>query len=537
MVKNKLFTLLKASMSGNMNIFKVGRKKKKSVTGKINRVLTLTFFTLLLMSLFGMYAKIIIEPLKNFNMAHMAITLFGLVTTIMIFIQGAYRSQGILFDAKDSNMLFAMPIKKSTIFAARLIKLITFQYMWNFIIMLPTIVVYAFYIKPEFTFYITAFVMIITLPIIPTIIASIFGYIIQSISSKFKMKKLVQMIGTIIFTILLMYISFNTNDYLENIVAKAQSLNEIITKIYYPMGIYDTCLITFSVSKLLGILLANISLTVLFVLVFSRSYYRVVSRLSEKHSSANYQMKKLKSNSAFWALTKKELKKYFSTPVYVFNTIVGPVMLLIASIYALISKEKLLSSVATELGGLDITNFVGKFHIIFMMFAIGVATTTACSISIEGKTFWLTKSLPVSEKKIFLAKIMVNLFITIPATIMSTIAFSYVFKLPVIDIIYCLAFAVIIPFMVSILGLIINLKYPKMNAVSDTAVVKQSASTMITMCSAFALAGIPIAICGILKIQNLDMYIGIILGVFTCFTIILWKILTTYGIKLFRDIN
>ena len=297
MVKNKLFTLLKASMSGNMNIFKVGRKK--SVTGKINRVVTLTFFTLLLMSLFGMYAKIIIEPLKNFNMAHMAITLFGLVTTIMIFIQGVYRSQGILFDAKDSNMLFAMPIKKSTIFAARLIKLITFQYMWNFIIMLPTLVVYAFYIKPEFTFYITAFVMIITLPIIPTIIASIFGYIIQSISSKFKMKKFVQMIGTIIFTILLMYISFNTNDYLENIVAKAQSLNEIITKIYYPMGIYDTCLITFSVSKLLGILLANISLTVLFVLVFSRSYYRVVSRLSEKHSSANYQMKKLKSNSAF----------------------------------------------------------------------------------------------------------------------------------------------------------------------------------------------------------------------------------------------
>ena len=99
------------------------------------------------------------------------------------------------------------------------------------------------------------------------------------------------------------------------------------------------------------------------------------------------------------------------------------------------------------------------------------------------------------------------------------------------------AFAVIIPFMVSILGLIINLKYPKMNAVSDTAVVKQSASTMITMCSAFALAGIPIAICGILKIQNLDMYIGIILGVFTCFTIILWKILTNYGKKLFRDIN
>ena len=76
-----------------------------------------------------------------------------------------------------------------------------------------------------------------------------------------------------------------------------------------------------------------------------------------------------------------------------------------------------------------------------------------------------------------------------------------------------------------------------MNAVSDTAVVKQSASTMITMCSAFALVGIPIAICGILKIQNLDMYIGIILGVFACFTIILWKILTTYGIKLFRDIN
>ena len=537
MAKNKLFTLLKASMYGNMNIFKVGRKNKNSVSGKLSKTVILTLCTLLIMSVFAMYAVVIITPLKEFKMAHIAITLFGIVTTVMIFIQGIYRSQGIFFDAKDNDMLFSMPIKKSTIFSVRLIKLIAFQYMWDFIIMFPLFATYAVMIKPNYTFYVTSVIMLITLPIIPTVISSIVGYVIQSVSSRFKMKKLVQTLGTIIFSLVIIYFSFNTNNFLENIASKAQNINDMITKIYYPMGIYNECFTNFNAIKLIALVGANILLTVIFILIFSLSYYKVISRLSEKHSVTNYKFKKMKSNSALWALTKKELKKYFGTPIYVFNTIIGPAMLILVSVYALISKEKLLGDVATYLGGLDISNYVGKALIVFMMFTMGVATTTASSVSIEGKTFWLTKSLPVSEKKIFLSKIIVNLIIAIPATVISTFVVIYVFKISFIDSIYCMIAAIIIPLMVATLGLLINLKYPKMNSISDAAVVKQSASTMITMFSTFALIAIPFIILAVFKIQNINLFTGVILGIFICFSIVLWKILTSYGIKLYRKIN
>ena len=277
MSKSKLIPILKASMYGNMNIFKVGKKKnKETIKDKLGRLFVLVILTLTMMALFGMYAGIIIGPLKQVNMEHVVITIFGLVSTILVFIQGVYRAQGVLFDAKDSDMLFSMPIKKSVVFASRLIKLITFQYVWNIIIMLPVFLVYAIFIKPAFTFYLTAIIMLITLPIIPTILASVLAYIIQSISSRFKMKKAVQMIGTIVFTVVVFIFSFNMQNYLENIASKAQTINDIIIKIYYPLGIYDQCIIDFNIVKLGLLLIANLVIVGIYIFIFSHSYYKII---------------------------------------------------------------------------------------------------------------------------------------------------------------------------------------------------------------------------------------------------------------------
>ncbi len=536
MSKSKLIPILKASMYGNMNIFKVGKKKnKETIKDKLGRLFVLVILTLTMMALFGMYAGIIIGPLKQVNMEHVVITIFGLVSTILVFIQGVYRAQGVLFDAKDSDMLFSMPIKKSTIFASRLIKLITFQYVWNIIIMLPVFLVYAIFIKPAFTFYLTAIIMLITLPIIPTILASVLAYIIQSISSRFKMKKAVQMIGTIVFTVIVFIFSFNMQDYLENIASKAQTINDIIIKIYYPLGIYDQCIIDFNIVKLGLLLIANLVIVGIYIFIFSHSYYKIISRLSEKHSKSNYKMKALKTSTALGALTKKELKRYFTSPVYVMNTIFGPIMLIIGSVYAVVSSKGFIEQIPKEFG--DIMGFLPKVLMIFIMFTLSIATTTSSSISLEGKTFWLTKSLPVSEKKIFISKIMVNLIITIPFAIVSSILLAIVFKFKILDIFYCIATSIIVPLLVSILGLVVNLKYPKMDAISDTAVVKQSMSSMISVYSGLLLTAIPIIFVFILQPKNIDIYAGLMIVIYTVFTYVLWKVLTTYGVRKFKKIN
>ena len=43
------------------------------------------------------------------------ISIFIILVTILTFMEGIYKSQGILFDAKDNDLLFSLPIKKSQI--------------------------------------------------------------------------------------------------------------------------------------------------------------------------------------------------------------------------------------------------------------------------------------------------------------------------------------------------------------------------------------------------------------------------------------
>ena len=58
---------------------------------------------------------------------------------------------------------------------------------------------------------------------------------------------------------------------------------------------------------------------------------------------------------------------------------------------------------------------------IFLCLFIGIACTSACSISLEGKSLWIIRSLPVDTSTIFAAKIGVNLTITVPISILDSI--------------------------------------------------------------------------------------------------------------------
>lgn len=539
MFKNKLLPVLKASMTGEMNIFRMGkRKEKQSFLGKVGRIISLMLFASFLMFIFGTYVYMLAEPLHKVGLTHISITIFALVTTLILFLQGIYQAQGILFEARDSDMLFSMPIKKSTILASRLIKLLYFEYIWDLLVMLPTFAVYAFFENPDFTFYITALVIFLCLPIIPLIIVSIVGYIIQDLASRVKFKKAFQMIFTFAFMIIIFGFSFSIKNWIGNIAQYSQSLNDIVLKIYYPLGIYEQCILDFSILKLLFSLLGNLILFILYVLIFSISYFKIVSRLSEKHANSNYKLKEVQTHSKFKALLKKEIKRYFGSPIYVMNTIFGPVLLLISAIYLIVSKTGFESVLQDQAQGMMIDmNMLPKIVIILFMFTLAISTTTCSSISLEGKSFWLTKSLPVKTKEIFIAKIFLYLLISVPFAIITLVIYAIKLNMGYIDIIYCFLVSLIFPLLVGILGLIINLMFPLLNAKSDTVIVKQSISSLISIFAGMGLAFIPTVLYFILKPSNLTLYTGMGILIYTIITIILWKILNTYGVKKFNKLN
>ena len=97
----KTFSLLKAVLSQDMNLFKYKTKSNSSRLKKM--LLPISLFLLLGFSI-GMYAYGIADLLKPMGLTYVMLTLFLAIVVIFTFMEGIYKSQDILFTSKDNDV-------------------------------------------------------------------------------------------------------------------------------------------------------------------------------------------------------------------------------------------------------------------------------------------------------------------------------------------------------------------------------------------------------------------------------------------------
>jgi len=132
---------------------------------------------------------------------------------------------------------------------------------------------------------------------------------------------------------------------------------------------------------------------------------------------------------------------------------------------------------------------VAPMLIAVFIFSLSLTSTTSSSISIEGKQFWILKSLPCSEKKVFFAKIFVNLFITVPFLVVDIIIAIVALKISVLHALFVFLIPLLLLLFTSFTGLYVNLLFPRFDYENDTKVVKQSISVLVSMvCGVIATA-------------------------------------------------
>ena len=167
-----------------------------------------------------------------------------------------------------------------------------------------------------------------------------------------------------------------------------------------------------------------------------------------------------------------------------------------------------------------------------------MTSITSSSISLEGKTINITKSLPVGEKTILNSKILMCYVIELPFILIADLIFILRFTPNVVYTIMLFALTFIIILLSACIGLLINLKYPKMDASSDTEVVKQSMSSMI---STFLGMGIFVVSSGLVlglgNIMKENVSIIITQSILFVITVILYSILMKTGAKKYKRIN
>lgn len=180
---------------------------------------------------------------------------------------------------------------------------------------------------------------------------------------------------------------------------------------------------------------------------------------------------------------------------------------------------------------------IGKLLIVVASFIVGMSGTTQVSISLEGKNLWILKSLPVKMKDIYLSKIMVSLTLIVPSVIIFAIIVGIAFKLALLDYIFIIIIPILFATFLAVLGLVINLHFPKLDAKSDTVIVKQSTSSFLNIMAGMILTFAGSAIYFMISFIGFNIYAIILIIILLIAILLLWRYLNTKGVKLFRKLD
>ena len=328
----------------------------------------------------------------------------------------------------------------------------------------------------------------------------------------------------------------NIESFIQDIAKTATSINDMITKIYYPLGLYINLITKIDIKDLIQLLLINIIPFIIFIIIGSKNYFSIISS-SKETTIKNKKKKTIIKRKQIFSLTKKEIKRYLSSPIYMFNTSFGLLLSIIVTIYLCIKGQDIFDKVL-ENYGINSNISLPLIFFYFILFVGFMTSISSSSISLEGKTINITKSLPIKENKLLNSKILTCFIIELPFIIFSSVLFFIKFRPNLFYIITILLVGILSVFINANVGLIINLKYPKMNATNDTEVVKQSLSSMVSV-----FIGMGIFFASILSINYLNKYLNIDLLLIlyilmlTLISLVLYFILMKWGTKEYRKIN
>ncbi|MFV0395686.1 MAG: putative ABC transporter permease subunit [Coprobacillaceae bacterium] len=497
---------------GGINQLKYSKDKKQK-----NRFILQASVYIILGLFIAMYAggitySYIIMGLSEFifPIIMISISLLALFFTI-------YKASNVIFNLKTYDMLITLPVSTTSIVVSRFLSLYVQNIGMTALFMIPMIVVYGIMIDVGILFYVLGFIGTFLIPLFPITIAVAIGAVITGIASRMKHKNIVTIILSFIAIIAIIVIPMLTSSNMSldtNSTINQNVLHDILkmaqTQLYgiYPLAKWFAVGVTKSnMSAYVAFTSISIGFFVTLVYLIQWKFKSISSALYSKRASNQYVMQELSQNSVFQALYKRELKLYFSSSIYVLNTLVGYILMVVFSVVIfIIGIEKIK----------DMTQISGISKMIPLAISLMgcITSTTVSSISMEGKHWWITQSLPIASKELFNCKILVNLTIALPCYLLTEIFLMLALRPTILDGLWIILIPLLYIGFTSVLGITMNCKFPSFNWETEAEAVKQGGAMMFSM-----LIGMGSVFLPLLLVMALGEYAHFILMI-TCIIVI-----------------
>lgn len=448
------------------------------------------------------------------------------LTSLLVMFFTIFKSNGILFAFKDYDMLMALPVKTTKVITSRFLLMYGMNLLISFVIMLPMGISYSLWAHPQILFYVMWLIIIFAAPLVPMTIAAVLGSIISAISSRSKHTNVVSIILSFALLIVFMGAGFSTGKLssselkVSQLASLGTMLSDKMTEIYPLAGLIDKAACQYNMTALLAFLVISVVWYCVFVKIVSIKYKAINTGLTTHQTKSNYKLNSLKVKSPFYALYQKEIKRFFSSYLYVLNMGVGAVLLLAASIACFILG---IDKIEQLLGISNVEYMISSFVPFVTSAMLAMSCTSSVSLSLEGKNLWILQTSPVDSATIYRSKMAVNISLLLPVCLLSSLLMIIFLKADIMTALWIFVTPLSYVCFTSVWGIFVNIKMPNFTWESEVTVIKQSLASLLGIIGGMISGMIPLGILSILPDMDRNLLTGVITLVVIGITALLYR--------------
>ena len=504
-----------------LNLLFYGPQKGK------NRALAATVGFAILMGFFavGSYAY----GLNAMGAGEQIPLLFLAVCFMMTVAEAMFEADSTLFSYADYDMQASLPLPQWKLVGSRLLVSYLFALLFSLLLLLPSGVVYAVLYPQGWVYWLSLVLLVLVSPLLPTVLGSVIGGAAAVLAARFRRKGAVRTGLLVLVTLALLALAAPAGSASGGIADMISGVAESLLRRLPHLGLCVRAL-RGSLPALAAFVLGSMAAFLLYALALGRVYGKVRTLATAVRTRSGFTLPELRARSRQSALLWREWKHYLSSPLWVSNTAIGPVIMLGISIALNIAGLEMLTvpgqANAPALIGTTLPMLLGTFA--------AMSCVTASSVSMEGERLWQLKALPLSVGEIFRAKLGVNLLLTMPVGLVASLLLCLAVKSHGVTAVLTVLLPLADCLMSAVLGLVCNLLLPKLQWQADAEVVKQSAAMAAALFGGMVVCLLPAALLPLLPPAGV-LAVGTALSLAISAAGFIW--LRGPGRRKFADIN
>lgn len=486
------------------------------------------------------------------------------MSIVIVFLFSFITSLSLFSSASNEAIFLSMPLKSTHLLASRMVTVYAIEAPVAFLIMAVAAGVYGFSSHSSVGFYLTMGINALVLPLVPLALSYAVLVPLMSTSRWLRQKNTILYLGGFVGLALALAFNFYLQETLSQVQDPATiqhmmsqgSISFADMANWWPpawlaLRAIENTLTTGSatqtqmvaVAATLGNAALSLALCALVARAFGKSYGKILTTFGEsssiKSTIRSQQGSKqgqniFRARNVFFSLLAREFHLMNREPMFFLN---GPFVILLIPLILILTfiarRNELLNLALNLRTYFSADSAAYLIPAGFGVFLASSTSITGTSFSRDAKSLYFLKSMPLAPRHIIMAKLAHGLVFAVLGIAIGTLSSALFLKIASVDTLIALILAMLGSLCLNLAGLAIDMFFPRLSWENPISALKQNPNSVIMILGTMGL----IAGLGVLSraLPAEKYFCAILYGIlFSVVSVILWFVLSNFGVKRFR---